>query len=217
MIAFTARSMPIRTAALDIVSVNGAWRSLVSALVWGTRGPEFKSRRPDWGTRRKRRWGRGVEIPVTPRPARLARLPRLVRRLDRLPQICTRPRLRIYRSADRDRRGGSVRSQDRVLRPRARPHTREERSSRGQKHRRDTLGARIELTGEGVHRLPGRCLDEHASIRAFTAERPWEDVALAGHGDARQREHLSGAGLAPGNSERAVLRYLTISPTATDR
>ena len=27
----------------------GAWRSLVSALVWGTRGPEFKSRRPDEG------------------------------------------------------------------------------------------------------------------------------------------------------------------------
>ena len=26
---------------------DGAWRSLVSALVWGTRGPEFKSRRPD--------------------------------------------------------------------------------------------------------------------------------------------------------------------------
>jgi hypothetical protein len=26
---------------------HGAWRSLVSALVWGTRGPEFKSRRPD--------------------------------------------------------------------------------------------------------------------------------------------------------------------------
>jgi hypothetical protein len=26
---------------------SGAWRSLVSALVWGTRGPEFKSRRPD--------------------------------------------------------------------------------------------------------------------------------------------------------------------------
>ena len=24
-----------------------AWRSLVSALVWGTRGPEFESRRPD--------------------------------------------------------------------------------------------------------------------------------------------------------------------------
>ena len=28
-------------------STYGAWRSLVSALVWGTRGPEFKSRRPD--------------------------------------------------------------------------------------------------------------------------------------------------------------------------
>jgi hypothetical protein len=28
----------------------GAWRSLVSALVWGTRGPEFKSRRPDQKT-----------------------------------------------------------------------------------------------------------------------------------------------------------------------
>ena len=27
--------------------IAGAWRSLVSALVWGTRGPEFKSRRPD--------------------------------------------------------------------------------------------------------------------------------------------------------------------------
>src|SRR5436309_15161583 len=26
---------------------HGAWRSLVSALVWGTRGPEFESRRPD--------------------------------------------------------------------------------------------------------------------------------------------------------------------------
>ena len=30
-----------------VFSVGGAWRSLVSALVWGTRGPEFKSRRPD--------------------------------------------------------------------------------------------------------------------------------------------------------------------------
>ncbi len=28
-------------------SGRGAWRSLVSALVWGTRGPEFESRRPD--------------------------------------------------------------------------------------------------------------------------------------------------------------------------
>ena len=26
---------------------SGTWRSLVSALVWGTRGPEFESRRPD--------------------------------------------------------------------------------------------------------------------------------------------------------------------------
>ena len=25
----------------------GVWRSLVSALVWGTRGPEFESRHPD--------------------------------------------------------------------------------------------------------------------------------------------------------------------------
>src|SRR5215211_5882941 len=30
-----------------IVAGHGAWRSLVSARVWGTRGPEFKSRRPD--------------------------------------------------------------------------------------------------------------------------------------------------------------------------
>jgi hypothetical protein len=34
---------------------RGAWRSLVSALVWGTRGPEFESRRPD------RRKPRGCE------------------------------------------------------------------------------------------------------------------------------------------------------------
>ena len=26
---------------------RGAWRSLVSALVWGTKGREFESRRPD--------------------------------------------------------------------------------------------------------------------------------------------------------------------------
>ena len=26
----------------------GAWRSLVSALVWGTRGPRFESGRPDF-------------------------------------------------------------------------------------------------------------------------------------------------------------------------
>ena len=34
-------------------SAHGAWRSLVSALVWGTRGPEFKSRRPDQRKARK--------------------------------------------------------------------------------------------------------------------------------------------------------------------
>jgi len=28
-------------------TADGAWRSLVSALVWGTRGPRFKSGRPD--------------------------------------------------------------------------------------------------------------------------------------------------------------------------
>ena len=28
-------------------SRGGAWRSLVSALVWGTKGREFESRRPD--------------------------------------------------------------------------------------------------------------------------------------------------------------------------
>ena len=27
--------------------VSGSWRSLASALAWGARGPEFKSRRPD--------------------------------------------------------------------------------------------------------------------------------------------------------------------------
>ena len=32
---------------LVTLRIDGAWRSLVSALVWGTRGPEFKSRRPD--------------------------------------------------------------------------------------------------------------------------------------------------------------------------
>src|SRR6266480_3542126 len=30
-----------------MVGQHGAWRSLVSAPVWGTGGPEFKSRRPD--------------------------------------------------------------------------------------------------------------------------------------------------------------------------
>ena len=42
---FRARSGGLRKA-LRCRS-HGAWRSLVSALVWGTRGPEFESRRPD--------------------------------------------------------------------------------------------------------------------------------------------------------------------------
>jgi hypothetical protein len=29
------------------VLLHGVWRSLVSALVWGTRGPRFKSGHPD--------------------------------------------------------------------------------------------------------------------------------------------------------------------------
>ena len=37
-----------RAKACGIVPRHGAWRSLVSALVWGTRGPEFESRRPDY-------------------------------------------------------------------------------------------------------------------------------------------------------------------------
>ena len=36
-----------KVAPLLRLSGRGAWRSLVSALVWGTRGPEFESRRPD--------------------------------------------------------------------------------------------------------------------------------------------------------------------------
>ena len=38
----------LRRIADTMTPPRGAWRSLVSALVWGTRGPEFKSRRPDW-------------------------------------------------------------------------------------------------------------------------------------------------------------------------
>lgn len=34
---------------------HGLWRSLVSALVWGTRGPGFKSRQPDSATKEQRR------------------------------------------------------------------------------------------------------------------------------------------------------------------
>ena len=37
-----------RSRPTGIVSPPGVWRSLVSALVWGTRGPEFESRHPDY-------------------------------------------------------------------------------------------------------------------------------------------------------------------------
>jgi hypothetical protein len=37
-----------RTRAIALQSRDGAWRSLVSALVWGTRGRQFESARPDW-------------------------------------------------------------------------------------------------------------------------------------------------------------------------
>jgi hypothetical protein len=43
----TSRPGGCRSTRLLSCSRRGAWRSLVSALVWGTRGPEFKSRRPD--------------------------------------------------------------------------------------------------------------------------------------------------------------------------
>jgi hypothetical protein len=38
----------------EALAWNGLWRSLVSALDWGSRGPGFKSRQPDsltWGNR----------------------------------------------------------------------------------------------------------------------------------------------------------------------
>ena len=34
----------------------GLWRSLVSALVWGTKGPGFKSRQPDKQCGERGRW-----------------------------------------------------------------------------------------------------------------------------------------------------------------
>lgn len=46
---------------------RGVWRSLVSALVWGTRGPEFKSRHPDSKRSVSKRHGRGgppTRLPV---------------------------------------------------------------------------------------------------------------------------------------------------------
>ena len=36
---------------------RGAWRSLVSALVWGTKGRRFESGRPDSNLRREGRRG----------------------------------------------------------------------------------------------------------------------------------------------------------------
>jgi hypothetical protein len=47
--AATAEALAARgsDAALRYDQPHGAWRSLVSALVWGTRGPRFKSGRPD--------------------------------------------------------------------------------------------------------------------------------------------------------------------------
>ena len=41
---------------------RGAWRSLVSALVWGTRGRQFESARPDWKS--SRIWGCGRDSGV---------------------------------------------------------------------------------------------------------------------------------------------------------
>src|SRR5918999_4865264 len=43
MLSRPARSSP----AAGIMGDSGTWRSLVSALVWGTRGRRFKSGRPD--------------------------------------------------------------------------------------------------------------------------------------------------------------------------
>src|SRR6187455_2477953 len=51
-----------------IVAGHGAWRSLVSALVWGTRGPEFKSRRPDWSgiSELLKRFGVPLKLAIPP-------------------------------------------------------------------------------------------------------------------------------------------------------
>ena len=56
-------SLGLQGGGLSMMSALGTWRSLVSALVWGTRGRRFKSGRPDhfrtagqpanrWGWRR---------------------------------------------------------------------------------------------------------------------------------------------------------------------
>jgi hypothetical protein len=41
------RSLPGQQSATLLSKPSGAWRSLVSAPVWGTGGPRFKSGRPD--------------------------------------------------------------------------------------------------------------------------------------------------------------------------
>lgn len=48
------------------MSRHGAWRSLVSALVWGTRGPEFESRRPDYRKAPRPRGFSRLRNPVAP-------------------------------------------------------------------------------------------------------------------------------------------------------
>ena len=58
----------------------GPWRSLASALAWGARGPEFKSRRPDQIPQRVTDthppWTSGLESNRSPNVDASARLPR---------------------------------------------------------------------------------------------------------------------------------------------
>jgi putative redox protein len=44
----SSRRLPARRNPIRYSPPRGAWRSLVSAPVWGTGGPEFESRRPDY-------------------------------------------------------------------------------------------------------------------------------------------------------------------------
>jgi hypothetical protein len=44
-VTFRETDMPALVRRLDVP--DGLWRSLVSALDWGSRGPGFKSRQPD--------------------------------------------------------------------------------------------------------------------------------------------------------------------------
>jgi Excalibur calcium-binding domain len=58
---------PLNPGRDTINNANGVWRSLVSALVWGTRGPRFKSGHPDCIA--KRFQGQRTHSPTsTPRP-----------------------------------------------------------------------------------------------------------------------------------------------------